>query len=156
MITNRYKGETEGTLAGNKDQTINNITSNRYDIFLGDYYLWQENPIFGVGIGASQHLRTKVEEVIAHVELSRLMAEHGVLGILYFILLIVIGAKIVTKHKRNKFLNAYFLSSLFFIALFTTFHAATRTFISPLLIGLSCITIIDARKVIFPNNFEPK
>ena len=35
------------------------------------------------------------------------------------------------------------LLSFYIIALFTTFHAAMRTYVSPLLFGLSMLTIVD-------------
>jgi O-antigen ligase len=146
MITNRYKGETIGTLSGTKDQTFNNITSNRYDIFMGDLELWAQNPVLGVGVGASKYMRSKVNEVIAHVELSRLMAEHGILGGVYFLFLITLGIDVIKKNSRLKILNGYFLTGLFVVALFTTFHAATRTFISPLLFGISILTIKEKNK----------
>ncbi len=141
MIMNRYKGETAGTLLGTKEQTLNNITSNRYDIFRGDLELWSQNPVFGVGVGASRYLRSRVDDVIAHVELSRLMAEHGIFGIIYFLFLISFGIQILKKNSRFNLLNGYFLVALFVLAVITTFHASMRTFITPLLIGLASITI---------------
>lgn len=140
MITNRYKGETIGTLSGSKDQTFNNMTSNRYDIFLGDLEIWSQNPVFGVGVGASRYLRSRVNDIIAHVELSRLMSEHGLFGLIYFIVLLSVGIQILKKNGRLYQLNGYFLAALFVLAVFTTFHASMRTFISPLLIGLACIS----------------
>ncbi len=38
------------------------------------------------------------------------------------------------------------LLALFVLALYTTFHAATRTYFTPLFIGLSMITILGNRK----------
>jgi hypothetical protein len=37
------------------------------------------------------------------------------------------------------------LIALFAVGVFTSFHAAMRTFVSPLMIGLSMLTIKDAR-----------
>lgn len=150
MIANRYKGETIGTLSGYKEQTFNNMTSNRFDIFIGDLELWIENPISGVGVGGSRYLRGRVEGVIAHVELSRLVAEHGILGGGYFLILITVGIDIIKKNRRLKIINGYFLAGLFVVALFTTFHGGTRTFVSPLLIGIACVTLPSI--VLMKNN----
>jgi len=136
----RYKGETKGTLSGRKEKTINVITSNRYDIFMDDLNLWKEHPVLGVGVAGSSLLRENTRGFLAHVELSRLISEHGILGILYFIILLFSGYDVFRRryiHDLNPILLAFFI-----IAVFTTFHAATRTYISPLLIGLSMITII--------------
>ena len=52
-LENRYFGETVSTLAGNKNKTINVITTGRSDMFLEDLKIWRENFLFGVGAGAS-------------------------------------------------------------------------------------------------------
>lgn len=135
----RYQGQTEGTLLGTKEQTLNNALSNRPDIFIGDIDLWQAHPILGVGVGASRYMRDKVNGVIAHVELSRLMAEHGLLGIAYFLLLLGHGVVLVRRATHSPDAIYFFSVALFILAVFTSFHAATRTFITPLLIGLSSI-----------------
>ncbi|MES2780130.1 MAG: O-antigen ligase family protein [Bacteroidota bacterium] len=87
----RYKGETAGTLAGSKELDLNTFTTNRYEIFLGDVELWKDNVLLGVGAGASKALRPTTEEVptAAHVELSRLLAEHGLMGLLFFLILLI-------------------------------------------------------------------
>jgi hypothetical protein len=144
MISNRYRGETAGTLDGTKEQTFNNITSNRFDIFTGDLEIWSQYPLFGSGVGASRYLRSTVNGVIAHVELSRLAAEHGALGFFYFLLLLSVGLSVMAKNIRLGHVYNYLLFGFFIIGLFTTFHAATRTFISPLLIGISCLSIPNA------------
>ena len=135
----RYQGETEGTLKGTKVKTLNTITTNRSDMFEGDWNLFIENPL-GVGVGASKYLRKTENGVVSHVEMSRLVSEHGYLGMLFFMILTLLPL----RHFRDNFgKNPYrpILISIFFIAWFTTFHAATRNFVTPLLIGLSLVNI---------------
>jgi TRAP-type C4-dicarboxylate transport system permease small subunit len=140
MLTLRYKGETKNTLSGRKEKDINTLTANRYEIFSEDVDLWLMHPILGVGVGASSELRSQTRGFAAHVELSRLISEHGILGIIYFIILIYLGFKIFLRARHDE-LSAVQLA-FYTIALFTTFHAATRTYISPLLIGISMLTIL--------------
>lgn len=137
----RYKGETAGTQAGMKEADINTLTSNRYNIFMGDMELWQDHFIFGAGAGASQYLREgELEEgTAAHIELSRLLAEHGLLGLLFFATILLLPFSI-WKENQNP-LNRAILMSFFVLGLYTTFHAAMRTYVSPLLISLSMISI---------------
>ena len=80
----RYQGETAGTLAGAKQKNFNTISSNRLSILEGDFGLFLDN-LFGVGAGASRYLRETSNGTISHVELGRLLSEHGVLGLLFFI-----------------------------------------------------------------------
>lgn len=135
----RYQGETAGTLEGNSEKGLSKITSGRSDIFLADCKLWQENFVFGVGAAASKYLRNSHKNVVAHVELSRLIAEHGLLGAIVFLLLLIFFFQRISCCPDN--ISKALIAGIFFIALFTTFHAATRTFLSPLLISIGAVTI---------------
>lgn len=136
----RYQGETEGTLAGSKEKSADVITSGRVSIFNEDIKLWSENPVSGVGCGASRYMRFKDRVVAAHIELSRLLAEHGLLGLIYFTMLIF---QFFNLRKVNR-LSPYnaLLSSLYLIAILTTFHAAMRTYVTPMLIVITSLKII--------------
>lgn len=138
----RYQGETAGTFGGYRTKTLNVVTSNRYDILLGDLALWAENPILGVGVGASRHIRETVSGVVAHVEFSRLLAEHGLLGLIYFLLLLTVPLAAM-RRTRDPALRGIQLA-LFILALFTTFHAAMRTYVTTLLTGISVLAVTTA------------
>lgn len=133
----RYKGETPGTIGGYKEKTLNVFTANRLNVFIDDLQLWGEHPLLGVGVGASYHLRESTRRVAAHVEMSRLLSEHGLLGLIYFTILLVLGFKVFRKAIGVTY--GPILLAMFVLALFTTFHSAMRTFITPLLIGLSML-----------------
>jgi hypothetical protein len=143
MLLLRYQGETQGTMSGTKQKSLNSITSGRIDILTGDIELWLDHPVFGVGAGASKYLRERMNGVVAHVELSRLLADHGILGLIYFIILMYYGFKILRSHPNPAIKGI--LIALFVVGVFTSFHAAMRTFVSPMMIGLSMLTITDAR-----------
>ncbi len=141
LLKLRYQGETTGTLAGTREKTLNTLTSDRFDIFIGDLELWSDHLLLGVGVGASRFLRSQVNDLAAHIELSRLLAEHGVLGLLFFLILM----SVFFSKKRDKKLPIVYAVqlALFFIAIYTTFHAAMRTFVTPLLIGVSLIYVTE-------------
>ncbi len=139
LLSLRYSGETIGTLEGSKEKTLYTVTTGRLDIFFGDVELWLDHFIFGVGAGASRFLRSTFEETIAHVELSRLLAEHGLFGLIYFLTLCVLGIKLFKSHP-NPLIKGV-LISLYILAVYTSFHAAMRTFVTPALIGLSLLLI---------------
>lgn len=151
MLLLRYQGETAGTVAGSKQKSLNTITSGRFDIFTGDIDLFLENPILGVGAGASKYLREKMTGVVAHVELSRLLGEHGLLGILYFILLVNYGLTLPRSNPNPALVGV--VTALFVVGVFTSFHAAMRTFVSPMTIGLSMVFIRGiANQKVKPKN----
>jgi O-antigen ligase len=139
MLLLRYQGETMGTVSGSKQKSLNTITSGRLDIFTGDIDLFLEHPILGVGAGASKYLREKMTGVIAHVELSRLLGEHGLLGLIYFLILMNYGLKLLKSNPNPAMMGI--LCAFFAVGVFTSFHAAMRTFVSPMTIGLSMIYI---------------
>jgi len=144
LLLLRYQGETAGTISGSKEVDLNHFTTNRYDIFLSDIDLWLEYPMFGVGAAASPFLRKFHKGQSPHTEMSRILAEHGSLGILIILLL----AYLIYYKSRNSsnYLIQAMIISLFIISILTSFHAATRTFISPLLIGIICVNIFIPAK----------
>jgi hypothetical protein len=136
----RYRGETAGTLSGSKDKSLSSISTNRSDIFFSDLDLFYDNVFLGVGAGASTYLRKEFNGVLPHVETSRLLAEHGVMGVVFLICVLILF--IQTMNSRNENLYKGLLLAFLVVGWYTTFHAATRTFIPPLLIGLSTIKVV--------------
>jgi hypothetical protein len=137
----RYKGETPATLAGYREKDLNVLTANRLKVFEDDLILWQKHILLGNGVGSSYYLRESTKGIAAHVEISRLLSEHGVLGLFYFLLLIYIGLRLYGRIKEYPYGAVLF--AIFVLALFTTFHSAMRTYISPLLIGISLLNITE-------------
>jgi hypothetical protein len=137
----RYQGESAGTLAGTKEKDINSLTTGRFDIFIGDVKLFEENSIFGVGVDQSRYFRNTHEGVVAHVEFSRLLAEHGLMGLVIgcFLFSIIFSKLYLLKTEHS------ILYILFVIGFYTTFHAATRTFISPLTMAIIFIPTISLK-----------
>jgi hypothetical protein len=145
MLLQRYQGETFGTLKGTKENSLENITTGRSAIFIEDIELFKQYPFFGVGVGQSQYYRKGTEGVVAHVEFSRLLSEHGLFGLLISVFMIIELFRKLLNIKGNESRMILFL--MYLIGFYTTFHAATRTFLSPLMMSLSYITIWTKRKV---------
>lgn len=139
----RYMGETAGTLAGTKEKDLNQLTTNRSDIFFADLELYGESPIFGVGAAASKYLRSSHTGMVAHVELSRLIAEHGVLA--FGIILSLFSVFYLNLSKVKNKLSKGLLVSFAVLSVYTTFHAATRTFMSPMLMALASVVLVEVK-----------
>lgn len=145
----RYQGETAGTLMGSKQKDLNVITSGRVEIMTEDIELFLQHPAFGVGVGASSYMRFKDFTVAAHIEMSRLLADHGLLGLLHFILLLALFIGLFrTRYVRQ---NKNLFIALFLMAFLTTFHAAMRTYVSPMFFILAVLhvvpTVTDKKRV---------
>jgi hypothetical protein len=127
----RYQGETKGTLAGSKEKGINTLTTNRYNIMMGDINTFVKHPIFGVETGRSSEYREESSFQYSHVEFSRLLAEHGLIGLLVTIVWF-------TDFFRIK---DGLLKVLYIVGLLTTLHGATRTALPLIYILISNISL---------------
>lgn len=137
----RYQGETRGTLLGRKEKDLNQLTTGRFDIFLRDVDIWRRNPVLGVGVGNARAIGREEYDnpKIPHVEPSRLLAEHGLLGLI--IIAMVYGYPFALIMSQKGLLKRSWMAALLLLGLFSTLHAATRTMISPILFGLAFINI---------------
>ncbi|MFL2983051.1 MAG: O-antigen ligase family protein [Candidatus Neomarinimicrobiota bacterium] len=141
-ITLRYLGETYGTISGDKIKTIDSFTTGRYSIVISDFKLWADNFIFGTGAGASKYARIgNLYGISPHTEITRLLAEHGVFGFIFIVLLLIISLKSMNRNRNSIYYSI--IITLFFIGLGTALHSAMRTFITPIMITLSMVQIID-------------
>ncbi len=143
----RLQGKTYGTELGIKEQNLNTLTTGRLNILEEDLVIFSNNFVFGVGIHQSAIERSKnsisdtFKVVASHVELSRLMADQGLLGILFFVWILY---QFRDSYKSNKtILGKSFVLFAFSLAILTTFHSCTRTFLTPLLGGLGMLRIIE-------------
>ena len=140
----RYQGETTGTQISGEEVSLNKFTSNRIEILAEDFAIWMQYPIFGSGAASSKYLRILTKDTVTHIEFSRLIAEHGFLGVLIIVFFFRMYFKI--KNEKMDGVNKAIQLGFFILAIASSFHAATRTFITPLLIILSSIKIVDTSK----------
>ncbi|WP_396186590.1 O-antigen ligase family protein [Flavobacterium sp.] len=138
LIDKRYanqdaRGRTkESRFTGRED-----IAQNEIDMFL-------KNPIFGVGVGKGVELRTKETGtwVLSHDEITRMLAEHGTLGIFALLILFFTPLFLYLENKFNMFLLC-FLAFWFF----TINHAAMRTAAPAFVYSLSLLNVYFEKKV---------
>jgi hypothetical protein len=117
LIDNRY---------ANKDalgREKSSLLTGRGDIAQTEWNMFLDHPIVGVGVGGAKEERIEAtgDVVASHSEVSRLLAEHGMLGVLS---LLILGITPLVLFFENKF-NLYLLSFYVFWAL-TINHAAMR------------------------------
>lgn len=135
----RYQGETSATARGLRIKDVNTVTSGRAGILEADLQLWKENPLLGVGIGASRYERKGYEGIAPHTELTRILAEHGLAGFVIIILIAYIVRSVFKRHLPN-FVKGYIIA-LLLLSILSTFHSATRTFVTPLLFSICCMNV---------------
>ena len=107
-----------------------------------DLDLWNDYFIFKVGAVGLSFIRSDNLNGVAepHIEISRILAEHGLFGLVFMVTLIIVGIKIYKTYSKD--INRANIASLFFIGIASTMHSSMRAFVTPIFIGLSTVTIL--------------
>jgi O-antigen ligase len=126
------------------DQNTNNRLEARYsevdatgrtEIASNDIELFLQNPLTGVGLGLSPLTRLTPSggRLLAHTEYTRMMAEHGVLGLMA-IFALTGGAIQAYRKQTNNQARSIAASSIVWAAFYMT-HAAMRTVAPAFMLG---------------------
>lgn len=93
------------THGGFSQRFTNPSLTGRETIARTDLQIWQENPVLGVGPGVATRMRFSImgQEVAGHTEFTRMLAEHGVFGLVSLIALASILAQLVLRSGRAYF-----------------------------------------------------
>ena len=118
-------------------------STGREEAALIDLQLWREYPLLGVGPGRASIYRELVmnTRLAAHTEFTRILAEHGTLGILALIFLFLALWQNVkrTSSLRARALVAALISWAFLFMLVNAFRIVAPAF----LLGLTFALIMD-------------
>lgn len=103
--------------------------------------LFMDNPFLGIGAGLSKSKRAEElgAEVASHNEITRLLAEHGVFGLVAFLILFTVPFFLYLNNKEH----LYFLS-FFIFWLLTINHAAMRT-AAPAFVYALCLLSVQVK-----------
>ncbi|MDP3312597.1 O-antigen ligase family protein [Lutibacter sp.] len=136
MLVNRY---TNKNALGVEKQ---DATAGRLTIIGSEFKSFLENPFFGIGIGGGKFYRMDEinVEVASHNELSRLLGEHGMLGLIALLILISIPIKHILGQP---YLARAFLSAFFVFWFLTINHSAMRVAFPAFIYGLSLVIITN-------------
>ena len=137
LLVNRYKGQ---DAAG---QLKDDITTGRAELIVTELQGFYYNPVIGIGVGKGKEYRSETVgmETASHNEISRLLSEHGLLGIIAILILIFVPIVFWTKFKNNY----YFLAFVAFWFL-TINHSAMRIALPAFVYGLALLYIVDEKK----------
>ena len=133
LIGNRYANE--DAMGREKED----VTTGRGDLLSVEMDAFRENPFFGIGVGQGKF--EFMEEIgvksASHNEISRMLSEHGSLGILALLVLVLVP--IFTKMNGRK--NIYFYP--FFIFWGLTIVSTSMRIAAPAFIYALCLLNID-------------
>ena len=110
----------------------------REDVAQNEINTFLKNPVFGVGVGKGAEVREDETgmQVLSHDEITRMLAEHGALGIVGLLILFFTPLVLYLENKFNMFL-------LCFVAFWflTINHAAMRTAAPAFVYSLSLLNV---------------
>lgn len=132
LIENRYANENA------LGQEKADVSTGREALILVELEAFLEEPIFGIGVGKNKQYRFEKTgiEAASHNEISRLLAEHGTLGIIAFLILFFTPLFLRLGNRGN----IYFYS--FFIFWFLTInHSSMRIAFPSFIYGLVLLDV---------------
>ncbi|MFN5201631.1 MAG: O-antigen ligase family protein [Gemmatimonas sp.] len=109
-------------------------TTNRWELLLDDLQLYFDHPLLGVGPGQSKHARVTFEGAASHTEFTRMLSEHGSLGL---VAMLCLFAYVLGRVRRAPDADHRFvIVSITAWALASQLHAALRTLAPVLMLAL--------------------
>jgi O-antigen ligase len=139
VLFERYAGIKDGETI-----ELEKYSSGRSKILEIDFAIFLDNPLFGIGPGAGNYIREEYGysgHVNAHIEYSRLLAEHGIFGIISLFILLFFPLREFLF--RISFQHRYFLMVGVLFSLTFMLHSATRIALPMLLYGMGFILIVN-------------
>jgi hypothetical protein len=137
LIGNRYSNR---DAAG---QLKDDISTGRAELIETELTAFYHHPIIGIGVGKGYEYRQENLgiNIATHNEVSRLLSEHGLLGVFALVILIFVPFTFWFKFKNNY----YFLAFVAFWFL-TINHSAMRIALPAFIYGLALLYIVDEEK----------
>lgn len=132
LIEKRYKNQ--DALGREKEDAL----TGREKLMNQEIDLFFDNPFFGIGIGRSTDIRS-VESgdlIASHDEITRLLAEHGLFGIINIAILIIAPMLLYRQNSKNVYTICFVV-----FWFFTINHAAMRTASPAFIYALSLLRI---------------
>ena len=120
-------------------------TTGRDKLVLADLKSWMESPVLGVGPGLGTKNRLKVHRAAAaHTEYSRMLGEHGLLGLVSLVLLGLMAYRCLSgpPTRMGRALAAAMLS----YSLLSMMVDGMRLAAAGFAFGLGAATLVEARK----------
>lgn len=132
LIEKRYanqdaRGRTKKDRLGGREAVMN-----------AEYKLFMDNPILGVGAGMGKELRQENfgQDIAAHNEITRMLAEHGLFGIFGLLLLLITPFIVYINNTQHLYFFSFFI-----FWLLTINHAAMRTAAPAFVYALSLLYV---------------
>ena len=137
MIENRYANE--GPTGLKKEDRL----GGREKIAKTELQMFLDNPIFGIGVGKNKEYREELtgEVAASHNEITRMLAEHGMFGIIALLILLSTPVILSLDNKQHLYMFSFVI-----FWLLTINHAAMRLAAPAFIYALSLLKIHSFEK----------
>lgn len=114
------------------------ITTGRTDLIAFEFSEFINNPFLGIGVGKvrDERLNETGIQAASHNEMSRIVAEHGLLGVFAFLILFITPLVFRLKNRTNLFFYSFYL--FWFL---TINHSAMRIAAPAFIYGLCLLNV---------------
>ena len=139
LIDKRYANE---DALGRKK--VSRLTG-REALIESEFQMFLDHPFLGVGVGKNKELREELTgiESASHNELTRMLAEHGSLGLLGLLILLITPLVLYFGHRHNIFALPFLV-----FWLLTINHAAMRIAAPAFIYALSLLKVYHIEKTV--------
>ena len=137
LIDKRYANE---DASGRAKQ---DLTTGRADLFNSELDAFYKFPLTGIGVGKIKEYRLEQtgRESASHNEVSRILSEHGLFGLMALAVLLLKPLIVRFKNRSNLFLFS------FVVFWFLTINHSSMRLVAPAFVyGLAVLTIVRERK----------
>ena len=112
--------------------------SGREELFETEIQMFLEHPLLGIGVGKNKEYRMHLTgiEAASHSEMTRMLAEHGSLGILALLILLFTPLLLYLDNQQHIYLLSFFI-----FWLLTINHAAMRIAAPAFIYALSLLKV---------------
>jgi len=137
LIDKRYANE---DASGRAKQ---DLTTGRAELFNSELEAFYKFPLTGIGVGKIKEYRLEQtgRESASHNEVSRILSEHGLFGLMALAVLLLSPLIMRFKNRSN-----LFLFSFVFFWFLTINHSSMRLVAPAFVYGLAVLTIVRERK----------
>ena len=127
------------------------VTTGRGELFFEELEGFISNPFLGIGSSRAKDQRIEIDGqgVTSHSEVSRVLAEHGIFGVLILIILIFKPLAYRSNNNKNYFFYAFLC---FWFA--TINHSSMRIAAPAFIYALSLLNIVNEKRPIYRKSVE--
>lgn len=121
-------------------------TTKRVDIIQSDFKIFQENLMFGVGVGFAEGYRKRFlgYSALSHTEFSRLISEHGSLGIVA--LLCLLSMTVTNLIRQRSTLGRALIAGVSVWSVLFMLNAGMRLAAPSFVWGVAFVTVVGSRR----------